>query len=132
VPQGQQSEHVFSSLDRHHIKSNADRKISLTVTDSKGKSKNIEVDFDRSIFIGRSDQCEVFFDDPQISRQHCVIEQSDDSFFVTDLNTTNGTYLNGVKIHSKEKLASGDVLTVGQFKLTLSLKDLLNENVVNP
>jgi hypothetical protein len=47
-----------------------------------------------------------------ISRQHCQLERQGDYLFVTDLNSTNGTYLNGTRLaaYAPHRLADGDRL----------------------
>ena len=54
----------------------------------------------------------VISDDPTISRAHAELIIGEENFIV-DLNSTNGTFVNGVKIVDKQKLNSLDVIRVG-------------------
>ncbi len=71
-----------------------------------------------SVVIGRSRQCTVHLDDPDVSRQHTMIRAEGDLYFVKDNGSRNGTLLNGRKISAEVEIKSGDVLTVGPFTLT--------------
>ncbi|MEX0753895.1 MAG: FHA domain-containing protein [Actinomycetota bacterium] len=66
--------------------------------------------------IGRVPESDVFLDDVTVSRSHARVERRDGAFFVTDLGSLNGTYVNGERV-DETKLASGDEIQVGKFKL---------------
>ena len=66
--------------------------------------------------IGRSPECEIFLDDVTVSRKHAVLLQRDGSFFIEDLGSLNGTFLNRRRIESGQ-LNDGDELQIGTFKL---------------
>lgn len=68
------------------------------------------------ITIGRSDTCSVRFDplaEKIASKQHAFIEAKPDGFYITDNNSTNGTFVNGERIQTA-KLNSGDVIQFGK------------------
>ncbi|MEG6522143.1 DUF3662 and FHA domain-containing protein [Desulfotomaculum sp. 1211_IL3151] len=66
--------------------------------------------------IGRRDTCDIVLNDNSISRRHAQIEKNNDGFYISDLNSTNGTHVNGLLIDTY-KLASGDVITLGNTVL---------------
>ena len=66
--------------------------------------------------IGRSPDCEIFLDDVTVSRKHAVLVRKDGAFFVEDLGSLNGTFLNRRRIESGE-LADGDELQIGKYRL---------------
>ena len=60
--------------------------------------------------IGRSDHCSIRFDpmyEKVASKQHAFIESKPDGFYLTDNNSTNGTYVNGQRIQTV-RLNAGD------------------------
>ena len=65
---------------------------------------------------GRRPDSDVFLDDVTVSRNHARIERRGDSFFVQDDGSLNGTYVNGERVE-ETKLASGDEIQIGMFKL---------------
>jgi two-component system, cell cycle response regulator len=68
---------------------------------------------DEEIFIGRGAGCSIQIDDPGISRRHAkIIRQSLVSCVVQDLDSRNGTFVNGKRV-SSARLAEGDRLGVG-------------------
>jgi ABC transport system ATP-binding/permease protein len=70
---------------------------------------------DPQITIGR-DGCDITLDNPQVSRQHAVIERADGRHVLRDIGAANGTFVNGQRI-SQHTLAPGDVIQIGAFKL---------------
>ena len=71
--------------------------------------------------IGRSPDCEIFLDDVTVSRKHAVLTQRDGGFFIEDLGSLNGTYVNRKRIESA-RLESGDEVQVGKYRLTFMSK----------
>ena len=65
---------------------------------------------------GRNPDSDVFLDDITVSRKHAVFERRDGGFFVKDLGSLNGTYVNGEAVE-ETKLARGDEVQIGKFKL---------------
>ena len=65
---------------------------------------------------GRNTDSDVFLDDVTVSRKHAELRRRDDGWFVHDLGSLNGTYVNRERV-DVTKLASGDELQIGRFKL---------------
>jgi len=72
--------------------------------------------------IGRSAPADVIIPDARVSRTHCLVELADDRLRVSDLNSTNGTYVDGKRISGQAFLAIGSVLKVGNISLTHELR----------
>jgi pSer/pThr/pTyr-binding forkhead associated (FHA) protein len=71
------------------------------------------VEFHEAVTLGRSDQhANVVLDDKRLSRAHCRIEPRDDTWAVVDLESQNGTFLNGRRVQ-ESALRAGDVITLG-------------------
>jgi hypothetical protein len=77
--------------------------------------------------IGRmpdSDLC--FTDDLRISREHAVIHRAPTAYILTDLNSSNGTFLNGTPLTEPAVLHSGDLIRVGHTELIFIMEPLAN------
>ena len=68
----------------------------------------------QQIKIGKAPTNDIVINDKTVSREHLVVFIDDDkNVFITDLESTNGTYVNGVRIEESVKLETLDVLRVG-------------------
>lgn len=90
------------------------KKIWLTITDRSGIIKDVEWDVEGSLFVGRSNICNIYFDDDRLSKQHFVIEATKMGCYLEDLQSTNGTFVNGVKITNRRMILDGDTITAGR------------------
>lgn len=97
------------------------RKIWLTITDRSGAIKDVEWNVEGSLFVGRSNICNIYFDDERLSKQHFVVEVNKMGCYIEDLESTNGTYVNGVKITSRRMLLDGDIITAGREKIVFHI-----------
>ena len=71
-----------------------------------------------AITVGRGPQNDVTLDgDDYASAKHARIEPRRDGVWVEDVGSTNGTYLNGIKLTRARKLTPGDVVRVGETEL---------------
>lgn len=66
-----------------------------------------------TIVIGRSYGCEISVNDFYISGRHCRVNVENGRLYVEDLNSTNGTFLNGIRITGRALLSNNDVLSLG-------------------
>src|SRR5262245_17230796 len=81
--------------------------------------------------LGRADDADVRLDHPSVSRQHCRFWMEGAKCYVEDCGSTNGTYVNGLKVQ-KEELHPGDTIVVGRFELALADKDRVQVTVDLP
>ena len=72
--------------------------------------------------IGRSRYAAVPLKDPLVSRRHAVIMFHEDAFILKDLDSTNGTYMQGAYIRQR-KLSHGDKFRIGNTVLQFILQD---------
>ncbi|MBF0292933.1 MAG: FHA domain-containing protein [Nitrospinae bacterium] len=74
-----------------------------------------EVELSKSITVGR-EVGDILIKNPSVSARHLKIEKNGNIYTLTDLNSTNGTFVNDERVTSKE-LKSGDMITVGRHVL---------------
>jgi hypothetical protein len=60
-------------------------------------------------------------DDSRVSRYHAIIEYRENSYWISDLRSINGTLLNGSELATDTELASGDIISLGGFIIEISL-----------
>lgn len=72
--------------------------------------------------LGRSRQCDVVLDDPNVSRQHAELRPRGGSWVFSDLGSTNGSRLNGHQVERSEVVRPGDEIEVGATVLRFELE----------
>lgn len=70
-----------------------------------------------TITIGRTSEADIVLDNPSVSRIHAVVELDNGGNYITDIGSTNGTWVNGVRIGSRALLAANDQVMIGKFEL---------------
>src|SRR5579871_4869394 len=81
-----------------------------------GKSQVLALDV-YPFTIGRARECHLVIDHSQVSRLHARLELDHEQIAITDLNSTNGTFVNGERLPSGQsrKLRAGDKINLGQI-----------------
>jgi len=79
---------------------------------------------DSKILIGRSEESNIRIGyDDFCSRKHALLYWEGSSCIIEDLNSTNGTFLNGERVNGKVELHNGDKVGLGQTELLVGVKD---------
>ena len=79
---------------------------------------------DSKILIGRSEESNIRIGyDDFCSRKHALIYWENATYFIEDLNSTNGTIINGERISGKAELHDGDIIGLGETELLIGVKD---------
>ncbi len=96
----------------------------LIVKKGKREGQEILVSEGKVITVGRGEESDIPLFDTGMSRRHFQVEIRAGNVIVSDLNSTNGTFVNGQRIQ-KSALATGDILTAGAsvFELQIVQKD---------
>jgi pSer/pThr/pTyr-binding forkhead associated (FHA) protein len=86
------------------------------------KQKNTlltELQIPGKYILGRSRECDCKLDDDKISSKHCSIECTKDGKIIfTDLDSTNGSFLNGLKIKTHQ-MVIGDIIKIGNINISI-------------
>jgi Protein of unknown function (DUF3662)/FHA domain len=70
----------------------------------------------RKVVLGRSKECDIQIGDPNVSRQHAELRQEGATYWVVDLDSTNGLEVNGRRV-ARAKLDAGDTFTIGSTEV---------------
>jgi pSer/pThr/pTyr-binding forkhead associated (FHA) protein len=89
----------------------------LVIRSGGGRAgESFTVDQDR-MSVGRTPDAAIFLDDVTVSRNHALLVRRQDGYYIDDLGSLNGTYVNRRRIES-HKLNDGDEIQVGKYKLS--------------
>jgi pSer/pThr/pTyr-binding forkhead associated (FHA) protein len=91
----------------------------VLVVDHEG-AKSGTIRLQEPLQVGRADACQIKLGDTYISQFHARLFPRDGNWYVEDLGSTNGTYLNQRKLTGPSEVHAGDVVRLG--KTTLELK----------
>jgi serine phosphatase RsbU (regulator of sigma subunit) len=67
--------------------------------------------------VGRTPPADIVLADSEVSRAHCRLILENDTLTVTDLNSTNGTFIDGIRIHRPTPVPVGAILRIGRQSL---------------
>jgi pSer/pThr/pTyr-binding forkhead associated (FHA) protein len=73
------------------------------------------------IILGRDSTCDFPIDDDRVSMHHCKITHKQNQWWVEDLNSTNGTFLNESFVNTKIILINGDILRLGHVEIIIKI-----------
>jgi predicted component of type VI protein secretion system len=72
---------------------------------------------DNRTTLGKASENDIALDDPSVSHLHAVLERFPAGWCVTDLGSSNGTWLNGERIWSSRRVRHDDEIRIGQTRL---------------
>lgn len=75
---------------------------------------------DAPLTIGRGPDCDLRVDDEYVSTKHAVLRRENGSWYVEDLGSTNGTFVDGSRIHGPTRVARGAPFRVGKTIVELT------------
>lgn len=78
---------------------------------------------DEKLTLGRNKDNGVFLKDPFISKNHLIIIKDEGNYFLEDLNSANGTFLNQDKVEDVVVLKNGDIIEVGNVEFLFVNKE---------
>src|SRR3990172_1094363 len=89
----------------------------LQLLNATGADKEVLLELDRMV-LGRHPDCDVVLDSASVSRQHAQIVRENGKYFVEDLHSRNGTFVNGRIIQGRHPLADGDRVKICDLSYT--------------
>ena len=106
-----------------HIRS----KIKLAKLISSSLEKHMEISITKSGFIigKNASMADAQVVSPTLSRMHCRIDLEDGIYYITDLNSTNGTYINGKRVspNALYPIENGDTITLANIDFVMQIEE---------
>ncbi len=90
----------------------------LTIEDDEGKQTSLPLAHEE-YGLGRADTNQIRLTDRNVSRTHALLKKNGQGWFLKDLQSYNGTYVNGVRVVGEQLVHSGDVVQLGDYRLEL-------------
>jgi len=69
--------------------------------------------------LGRANTANIVLEEDSVSKEHARLTYSEDGFRIEDMQSSNGTFLNGKRVHEVAEVVSGDLLRLGSVILKL-------------
>lgn len=94
----------------------------LTVINDHGYTEQFQLR-GREFVLGRQSEADLRLDARDVSRRHARILTEGDAFFIEDLGSSNGTYLNNSRVSGRQPLKEQDKIQIGPFTICFQLAD---------
>lgn len=95
-----------------------------------GELTGQEISIDRDMLVGRHQTADILLQQSEISRKHAAFLLKDQSLWLQDLGSSNGTYVNDVQIAAETLLKQGDIVQFASLKFSVFEPAKALENVV--
>lgn len=84
-----------------------------------GEFTGQEISVDRDMLVGRHQDADLLLQAAEISRRHAALLLKDQLLWVQDLNSSNGTFVNDIRIEQEKQLHDGDIVQFASFKFSV-------------
>lgn len=100
-----------------------DKSSTLCLTDINRPERHFEVPLRHKVTVGRSLSNQVALDyDNSVSATHCEIQANGNQLIIRDLNSRNGTYVDGIRVVDAADIASGSMIKLGRVVLKVEVR----------
>ena len=102
----------------------ATRQYTLHLTDIKNPGRIFKAPIGEGVVIGRkAGEADIVIDyEKSVSARHCRIFERNRKFYVVDLQSSNGSLLNGIRFEEEREVCSGNLLTLGRLELKIQIR----------
>lgn len=100
--------------------------LQLRIQTEANPEQTLEID-QTEVVIGRLPECTVTLNVTQVSRYHSRIQLKDGTWYIEDLNSTNGTFLNEERLTEPHPLANGDIIRITKASILVVITEISKE-----
>ena len=126
LPETQLSQNTARHIPEH-ILSTLPATPTLVLMDKQAALTTVSLSLDKRSMIGRDQANDIMIDDTATSHTHAELFPSSDGFYIRDLNSRNGVFVNKVKINNAYNLLHGDSVVIGNMLLYYSFPHSLSQ-----
>jgi ABC transport system ATP-binding/permease protein len=90
----------------------------LTIEDDEGQQTSLSLAVDE-YRLGRAEANTIRLTDRNVSRNHAILKKNGQGWLVRDLQSYNGTYVNGVRVIGETPIQNGDIVQLGDYRIEL-------------
>lgn len=101
----------------------------LKYRDEGGEAVSVELE-GREMVIGRLPDCDVVLAKPYVSRKHARVFREDGKWYVEDLGSAGGTFLNRMPLSKRGTLVDGDEIGIGDLRVTFNTPEFVGKRTV--
>lgn len=100
-----------------------DRRFMLSLTDRTNPGRHFEVPLRGSVSIGRSSSNQIVLDyEKSVSGTHCEIYLDGSIFRIRDMNSRNGTYVDGIRVVDVAEISNGSTIKLGRLEFLVEIR----------
>ena len=95
----------------------------VILTDINSPAKSVQIPLTTVVSIGRQTGCDAVFDyEKSVSGKHCEIRVSNGKFYLKDLQSSNGTFVNDSKVLTEVEIFSGNIIKLGRLQISFEIR----------
>lgn len=94
----------------------------LVFLEGENTGSEIKISSPKEFMIGRSEQCDIFIGEKKVSRKHAKLIATKEGLFIEDLESTNGTFVDGKKVTST-KINDGESVRIGMTVFQVNIME---------
>lgn len=111
--------------DRTYVIWNNESTYHIILTDMNAMARRFQVPLEHSVVVGRkAGVCDIVLDyERSVSGRHCEISVRDGRFYLKDLQSANGTFVNGSKVLAETEIYSGSMIKLGRLEMKFEVRE---------
>lgn len=95
----------------------------IILTDVMSPAKTFQIPLSNSVVLGRRPGCDAVFDyEKSVSGRHCEISVKSGKFYIRDLQSSNGTFVNGSKVLTEVEIFAGNRIKMGRLEVKFDVR----------
>lgn len=95
----------------------------LEVYSGRCRNRSASLKLSDYLTIGSSPDCDIIFDDPEVAPEASCIRLVDGQIYIEDLNSLQGVALDGIRFQGRNRLRSGEVISIGSVEFAVFFSD---------